>query len=69
MGRPATHRRPMRFNKLDLNWLVALDAMLNERGIRRAAEALREAARDALLPVAVQATDAPPARPAVSPQR
>lgn len=30
----------MRFNKLDLNLLVALDAMLTERGISRAAERL-----------------------------
>lgn len=29
---------PMRFNKLDLNLLVALDAMLTERNISRAAE-------------------------------
>ena len=30
----------MRFNKLDLNLLVALDALLTERGISRAAERL-----------------------------
>lgn len=30
----------MRFNKLDLNLLVALDALLKERSVTRAAEAL-----------------------------
>jgi LysR family nod box-dependent transcriptional activator len=39
MGLAPAHQR-MRFNKLDLNLLVALDAMLAERSISRAAERL-----------------------------
>ena len=31
---------PVRFNKLDLNLLVALDVLLKERSVTRAAEAL-----------------------------
>lgn len=38
LTKPSTH--PMRFNKLDLNLLVALDALLTERSITRAAERL-----------------------------
>lgn len=36
--------RPVRFNKLDLNLLVALDVLLKERSVTRAAEALNMSA-------------------------
>ena len=41
----------MRFNKLDLNLLVALDALLTERNITRAAERVNGAVRRRDFPV------------------
>ena len=40
MLRAAENLRPVRFNKLDLNLLVALDVLLKERSVTRTAEAM-----------------------------